>query len=303
MKRLLSLFSLLLALVLLPTLGTNQTQPVTAQADRDTTQPNSATTSLADVSNALQSSPVMFIENVGQFDEDARFHVRGGSLDLWLASDALWVTLLEVPDEELLREPLEPAERFREPTEDKPRKGINLKLSFVDANPQPEIEPFDLLDTKMNYFLGNDPDKWRSNVPVYGGVRYKDIYPGIDLELTSENGHSVQRFVATEEADLDAVRLRVEGADEMELLTNRTSGKPMGLTAKTAIGNAILPLFALVAPDGTPLDSTRAPTLNANHILAPFTPNIQEPQSHVPNSTLSYSTFIGGTDGDQGLLT
>jgi hypothetical protein len=49
----------------------------------------------ADVAEALQNSPVMFIEKVGQFSNDARFHVRGGKLDLWLADDALWITLLE----------------------------------------------------------------------------------------------------------------------------------------------------------------------------------------------------------------
>ena len=79
----------------------------------------------------------------------------------------------------------------------------------------------------MNYFLGNEEDKWRSNVPVWGGVRYKNIYPGIDLELTSENGRSVQRFVTHSRANpssldtsLDAVQLHVEGADSIELLTN-----------------------------------------------------------------------------------
>jgi len=49
----------------------------------------------ARVQAALDSGPVMFIENVGQFDPRARFQVRGGERTIWLAEDALWVTALE----------------------------------------------------------------------------------------------------------------------------------------------------------------------------------------------------------------
>ena len=34
---------------------------------------------------------------------------------------------------------------------------------------------------KANYFLGNDPKKWRTNVPTYARVKYKDVYQGVDL--------------------------------------------------------------------------------------------------------------------------
>jgi hypothetical protein len=48
--------------------------------------------------SAAQSEAVMFIENVGQFDASARFQVRGGDRTVWLAEDAIWVTVLEKPD-------------------------------------------------------------------------------------------------------------------------------------------------------------------------------------------------------------
>ena len=94
-----------------------------------------------------------------------------------------------------------------------PRQAVNIKLSFVAANPHPRIEPFDRLDTVVSYFIGNDPDQWRPDVPVWGGVRYVDLYPGVDLEVTSEGGRMVQRLAARPGADLAAVQLRVEGAD------------------------------------------------------------------------------------------
>ena len=330
MKHLLTFSFLLLTLLLFATpsmsrvdLATGQPEPAPIAAPNPV-----ATQADIDIEETLQSAPVIFIENVGQFDDDARFHVRGADYDFWLADEALWITLLEAAPPQssrpLLippnsgggriqggRPPLSAEERLA--TEGRTAaQGLNLKLSFVGANPQPEIEPFNLLETKMNYFLGNDPDKWRSNVPVWGGVRYKNIYSGIDLELTSENGHFVQRFVAHSRANLDKVQLRIEGAEEIELLPSPSIGswagdragrharEGMGLTLKSAIGDVTLPLFALVTPDGTPLDITSSPTLNANHIQAPFASDIQEALSVVPDSTLNYTTFIGGSSEDYG---
>ena len=57
--------------------------------------PVAAEPAQAAVSQALRSSPVMFIENVGQFAEGARFQVRGGDSTMWLAEDAIWITVVE----------------------------------------------------------------------------------------------------------------------------------------------------------------------------------------------------------------
>ena len=77
-----------------------------------------------------------------------------------------------------------------------PRKAANIKVSFVGANLHPRVEPFYRQDTTVSYFIGNDPDQWRPEVPVWGGVRYVDLYPGIDLEIMSDAGQVVQRLAA-----------------------------------------------------------------------------------------------------------
>ncbi|MGC9399936.1 MAG: hypothetical protein ACP5HM_12470 [Anaerolineae bacterium] len=46
---------------------------------------------------------LLFVENVGQFDARARFQVRGGPATLWLAEDALWVTVMARPQTQLPR--------------------------------------------------------------------------------------------------------------------------------------------------------------------------------------------------------
>ena len=55
------------------------------------------------------------------------------------------------------------------------------------------IEPFDPLTTTVSYFLGNDSAQWHPAVPVYGGVRYVDLYPGVDLVLDGQDASGVWR--------------------------------------------------------------------------------------------------------------
>jgi hypothetical protein len=136
--------------------------------------------------------------------------VRGGSGALWLAEDALWLTIMEPsqPDEP----PDLPGVRDLAglDADTQSRRGVNIKLSFVGANPHPRLEPFHRLDTHISYFLGDDPARWHADVPVWGGVRYVDLYPGIDLELSGEDGQWQPRLSARAGADLSIVRLRIE---------------------------------------------------------------------------------------------
>ena len=47
------------------------------------------------------SSPVMFIENMGQWEAGARFQMRGGNNTMWLARDAIWITVMKRPADEV----------------------------------------------------------------------------------------------------------------------------------------------------------------------------------------------------------
>ena len=139
-----------------------------------------------------------FVENVGQFDPRARFQAQVNGTDMYFSEDAIWFTLLEPP--------------AKDPNEDhpgaildglvaeqqEPRKGVNLKVNLVGSNPHPTLEPFDQVATSFSYFAGSDPSNWQSDVPVWGGIRYVDIYPGMNLEITSEKDHLIWQFLITD---------------------------------------------------------------------------------------------------------
>ena len=262
----------------------------------------------ARVSAELQSTSVMFIENVGQFAEGARFQAHGGDRTIWLAEEAVWITVLEKPGKGT--EGQGDGEAFATPIRNhkskiENRKGVNLKLSFPGANPHPRLEPFNRLDTHISYFIGNDPDRWRTNAPVWGGVRYVDLYPGIDLELTGESGQIVQRLVVRDGAisptarrpSLADVRLRVEGADQVALDSDR-------LRLTSAAGEFSLPLLHTSTVADVSLGPMRESERGVYEITTPFAA-ISNRQTRIPNSPLDasdllYSTFLGGSSYDDG---
>ena len=246
----------------------------------------------------------LFIANVGQFDTGARFRVWGAGPGVWLADDAIWFTLLEQGSRQEEGQPQ--ASLPSHPSTRQPDTVVNLKLSFPGANPQPRLEPFERLGTHVSYFRGSDPSGWRTDVPVWGGVRYRDLYPNIDLEVTSNGGRLVQRLVVAPGADLSAVRLRVEGAEGVQVRDGQ-------MRLRWAAGEVSLPLLTIVSADGAILQpvgyepqvsvvTSGVDGIPAADIAHPFTaPVAAVTASGVLSGTadLIYSTYLGGNDDDR----
>jgi hypothetical protein len=222
---------------------------------------------------------VLFIENVGQFVDAARFYAWGGGSGLWLTNDAMCMTLVEHTGTIL--------------------HGVHIHFSFVGRNPDARLEPIHRLDTRVSYLIDSDPTGWRTEVPVWGGVRYKDLYPGIDLEFRADQGRLAQYLVAQDAADLAAVRLRVEGADELAV-------RDGALHLTTAAGRWSMPLFTLVMDGDVDVALALQPELDGNEVVAPFgvrgtTGTSLSSSGAADGSDLFFSTFVGGDTEDTGV--
>lgn len=247
-------------------------------------------------SENILSSGMVFVENAGQFNPRARFQAHTEKDTIWLAEDGIWISVLEhakaAVDPDLLESKLSenPDCHILSPRCVEPgahRRGIHLKLSFAGANARPRLEPFRRLDTLVSYFRGSDPAGWRSHVPTWGGVRYLDLYPGIDLELIGQDGQIRPRLLAHPGANLDAVRMRVEGAEGISLEGEH-------LLLNTPLGEYSLPLLQVV---GVQSVVRLLPTLVGNQVMSPFTASsLAAPRSQAGEATsLLYATFLGGS--------
>jgi YVTN family beta-propeller protein len=249
---------------------------------------------------AQADGSLMFIENVGQFpgDEQTRYQANAGRMALRLTDDALWITVLESSPVE---SPAEAAIAAQGGHENEPRQGINLKLTFVDANSDSQLEPFQRLATRVSYFRGDAPANWQTDVPAWGGARYVNVYPGIDWEITGASGQLAQRLVVRGNPEnLDAllrqIRLQVDGAVDINVDEGR-------LRLNTVVGEIELPLFDVIDENGQKIDTSTIQTeIDETKIIAPFSPGTNAVSSDTMNiagaSDLLYSTFLGG----EGLL-
>ncbi len=185
----------------------------------------------------------LIIENVGQYAEGARFLLKQGERRIWLTQDAVWLT---VPDPRVEGgAAVRPVGRERNPAAIA-RPGTALRFTFAGANSTPTLEPYGPVPTKVSYLIGNDPAGWQTNVPVWSGVRYRDLYPGVDLVIGDGAGGAVPwRLEAQPGANLQAVALRAEGADSV---TAEASG--LRLVIKGRAINVSLPVWSLLGqPD------------------------------------------------------
>ena len=94
-----------------------------------------------------------------------------------------------------------------------------IRMKIVGAKAQPETEGVERLDSTSNYFIGNKPAEWQTAVPHYARVRYKEIYPGIDVVYYGSDRHLEYDFVLAPGADPGIIELAYEGADRMRSRT------------------------------------------------------------------------------------
>ena len=72
------------------------------------------------------------------------------------------------------------------------------------------LEALDPQPGKISFFRGNDPARWVRGLPTYARLRYKNVYPGIDLLFYGNHGTLEYDFVVSPGADPSAIRLRLD---------------------------------------------------------------------------------------------
>ena len=69
----------------------------------------------------------------------------------------------------------------------------------------------DLQEGKANYLIGNDPSNWQTDVPLFGRVVYRDLYPGIDMFYSSSTRRLKSEFVVAPGADPSRIQIAYKG--------------------------------------------------------------------------------------------
>jgi len=92
-----------------------------------------------------------------------------------------------------------------------------VRLHLAGANPHPQVVGLDRLPGVSNYFIGRDQRHWRTNVPAYARVAYRNIYLGVDLVYYGNQGRLEYDLVIAPGATPQTIRLAVAGARHMQI--------------------------------------------------------------------------------------
>ena len=166
--------------------------------------------------------PLAFEANQGQTNARVKFLSRGSGYTLFLTpTDAV----LSLVQPRTAGQPFAQKAPFlrsflrqdKQGKQSKPIQTSALRMRLAGANPYPQIQGLDELRGKSNYLLGNDPKKWRTNVPNYARVEYRNIYRGVNLVYYGHQGRLEDDFEVEPGANPRAIRLEISGAKKITL--------------------------------------------------------------------------------------
>ncbi|HTU36076.1 MAG TPA: hypothetical protein VMF66_19915, partial [Candidatus Acidoferrum sp.] len=167
-----------------------------------------------------------------------------------------------------------------------------MEMEFLDANARVEIMAEQRGSGTSSYFIGRDPAKWRTAVPRYRRIRYKELYPGIDLIFYARNGSLEHDWIVSPHADPRHIRLALRGGKDIAIHNSFVSAR--------GVENA----FRFGSPIAYQQDGSRRTKIKAHYVALSaheFGFSVRRYRSELPlviDPILSYSNFLGGTGTD-----
>ncbi len=144
---------------------------------------------------ALSNLALSFIANAGQEDPAVRFTVKGAGHTIFFTADEIVLSAAAAGT-------------------------AVVHLRFPGSNPHPVIEGLAPLPGTANFYRGNDPAAWRTHVPTYEAVVYRELYPGVDLVYSGREGRLKSEFRLAAGADPRRIQMAYYGLTGISLQAN-----------------------------------------------------------------------------------
>lgn len=238
------------------------------------------------VGEVLGKLPLYFIENRGQMDERVDYYVQGADKTLYFTPDGITYTFTSTGGE-------------GKESDATPMRWA-LKLDFVDSNPDAKPSGRSRQNAVVSYFRGK-PDEWKTGIPTFGKLQYRNLWPGIDLNFHGDVHKLKYDFLVRPGNDPHRIILKYRGAKEVCItdqgrLAIKTplgfleDGKPYAYQEVDGERIEVPVKYALI-------EESADDEFSYGFNLGPYDPNkplILDPVVYV------YCGYIGGEEDDSG---
>ena len=253
------------------------------------------------ITRSITSMPLSFTANQGQWDDKVKFRANANGATMWFSPDGAYYQFtrtiesegsdpISVVDKRIGIIPEEVMDRQPDKIET-----MLIKAKFVGANPNLQMTGVDMMEYKCNYFIGNDPNEWHTDVPNYSALLYEQIYDGINLKYYGNGRQMEYDFIVSPGADYSQITIQYEGAKSISI---NDIGE---LVVETKWGEVIQqrPVIYQMENNSRVAITGKYRKIGDNSFgfkLSSYNPEL----SLVIDPLLSYSTYLGGSASDIG---
>jgi Bacterial Ig-like domain (group 1)/Beta-propeller repeat len=227
-----------------------------ALAPRPATAPPQAPGTSA---SAYGKLPLSFVPNRGQIDSRVRYSLDAPGVSTFFLRDRISIALSDG------------------------ERGQALELRFVGANPRAKIDALDRRGGRVNYITRSEH---HTNIPTFGTLAYRDLWPGIDLVFTGASGRLKYEFRVAGGADPRSIQLAYAGVDALSVTESGA------LAVRTRTGTLTDAAPRTYQPGGAAVDSRFVVRGDRAYGFAVGAYDTGRPL--VIDPSLEYSTYIGG---------
>lgn len=251
--------------------------------------------------------PVSFEANQGQTDPQVKYMARGNGYKLYLTSSQAILRVSGRHGDSDVRDMMMNKRRGAAETKAwiKKRYGnahrgsssqAEVRMNLLGPGAEATLSANEPQHAKLNYFIGKDPAKWLTNVPLYGRVNYSNVYPGIDLAFHGTAQRLEFDYLVSPGADPKPIQVSFEGIDKLQ--TNESGD----LILTTSAGPVELHKpVAYQVKDGVRSDVDARFVIKGHDQIAFAVGAYDHSRELVIDPTVFYSTYFGGDFADYGI--
>lgn len=172
--------------------------------------------------SAGSDEALAFTKNLGQWPDSILFRAEASATTMWFTKNGIWYQFIRtVARPNNLAVAIGPSVDPFDTSPVRPghkRDSIELtmiKAEFVGTSESVEVIGNQEMEYRCNFFIGNDPTKWHSNVPNFRSVTMRGLYPGVNVTFAAIGGRLQEELNAVSSTGLTQVKVEYRVANEV----------------------------------------------------------------------------------------